>query len=304
MKEKKIKIESDFLADYSSILKKDLIHLGVKFKMNNPDEIIYNFLSVTSRLIPQIERKCFFSKGFQIPVEHEEAIKNIITKLEKGDQMLPYLSKYILNRKYSDRMFIHYGIYHFHLGLTNDKHDKRFIGRTSDLLFAYLDRETNNIYILGVFNHDTNWLNEDLVKIIYENWPDIFSKLVICETLHSGFEKGEREDLRKKNVNTTIKINDKTFLLRNAILTNSFDFTLVVDKERKKDRIKTIEKEIKENLGSFLTTTEYKDIEKAIEDKKVLNIKIREISVINDLVKFNISDKNEEILNFNYYFRP
>lgn len=296
MKKNKIKISSNFIADYSSILKKELICFGVKFKMNTPDDIINNFLSINSRLIPQMKRKCFFPKDWAIPKKHEEAIESIILKLEKGDRIFPHLSTRILHKNYSDKMFIHYGIFHFHLSLKKYNKNKRFFNRTGDLLFAYLDRETNNIYILGIFNHKTKWLDENLIKIIYENWPDIFSKLVICEVPHSGFEKEEREYLRKNNCNSTIQINDKSFLLNKAISTNGANTLLIVEKHHKIKIIKNIEERIKIDIIPNIL----KENSIVLKDTQTLKIKMEKIELKENMLHLKICDEDKSIFNLEY----
>jgi hypothetical protein len=97
----------------------------------------------------------------------------LIDKAESGQDLKPHLSTLIDDPDYPDLMFYDWGIFHFHLG--TNPHPKRqgFVERTGDLLFAIAHSQTARMYLIDIHPHEGGFTNQDLLRILEENWPEI-----------------------------------------------------------------------------------------------------------------------------------
>lgn len=49
-----------------------------------------------------------------------------------------------------------------------------FVNRTGPVLFARFDEQ--NAYLINVWSHG-NWTNQDMIRIIHNNWPESIEDL-------------------------------------------------------------------------------------------------------------------------------
>ena len=130
------------------------------------------------RLIPAQPRRCHVSPELsdsQEAVEHKDALDPIIAKVEAGDDLKPHPSRAVLvghdPKGHTDRdpMLSDYGVHHLHL--STDLESDRFVKRTKELLFAVF--RPGDAYLIGIYQHLTDWAKEDILKTVARNWPDI-----------------------------------------------------------------------------------------------------------------------------------
>jgi hypothetical protein len=108
-----------------------------------------------------------------LPQEITLGLQPLIDKAESGQDLKPHLSTLIDDPDYPDLMFYDWGIFHFHLG--TNPHPKRqgFVERTGDLLFAIAHSQTARMYLIDIHPHEGGFTNQDLLRILEENWPEI-----------------------------------------------------------------------------------------------------------------------------------
>ncbi|MTJ11534.1 hypothetical protein FJR11_02755 [Anabaena sp. UHCC 0187] len=107
--------------------------------------------------------------------EIHNGLQQFIEKAESGQDLKPHISTRINNPDYNDTMFSDWGFFHFHLGTTLDPDPRRygFIQRTNELLFAILAPNSETMYLIDVHPHTGGFINQDLLRIIEENWEEL-----------------------------------------------------------------------------------------------------------------------------------
>lgn len=165
-----------------------------RIKNINPDKIILQYCNLRLRLIKPVPRKIFFSKEFLCPDEHEEALQLLINKIEKGEDLTPYLSKKINDLDSKDYLLNDWGIHHLHLGILEN--DKKISPRTNDLLYVVV--KNDNLYLLQVMNHK-DFVEPNLLKILHNNWPELieFYRYLGASSVPNNLSKDEIASSRK-----------------------------------------------------------------------------------------------------------
>lgn len=199
----------DFRNDWKEHVKNELLLLGFSYDENRDvtDNSI-NLFNLRRRLPKEIPRKVVFSKEFVCPSENKKGLDSLVRKIEKGQCLIPSLSKTISKADYNDATLDDWGIHHFHLG----EHEvSGVIERTKNVAFVIvLDDCALFLQVLAHGKgHSNVWVNTTLIEIIHNNWPNAISHM---KTQVSGSELtfSERSTLRKKNVNVDIKVADGT----------------------------------------------------------------------------------------------
>ena len=199
----------DFRNDWKEHVKNELLLLGFSYDENrNVTDNSINLFNLHRRLPRKTPRKVVFSKEFVCPSENKKGLDSLVRKIEKGQCLIPSLSKSISKADYNDATLDDWGIHHFHLG----EHElSGVIERTKNVAFVFvLDDCALFLQILAHGKgHSNVWVNTTLIEIIHNNWPNAISHM---KTQGSGSElsTSERSTLRKKNVNVDIKVADGT----------------------------------------------------------------------------------------------
>lgn len=194
----------DFLADLERLVGKELSALGFAGKPGDDlDAVLVRYHNVKSRIprraswtvlrSTEISGKLSGNAPATVPQDIEEGLRQFIKKAEKGRDLKPHLSTRIADSDYQDLMFHDWGTYHFHLG--TQPHPKRagFVDRTNELLFAITDPREDTMYLIDIHPHEGAFENQDLMRIIETDWPDILAahKLKGISVEGSGFRSDE-----------------------------------------------------------------------------------------------------------------
>jgi hypothetical protein len=142
-----------------------------------------------------------------LPQEITLGLQQLIEKAESGQDLKPHLSTLIDDPDYPDLMFYDWGIFHFHLG--TNPHPKRqgFVERTHDLLFAIADSHTARMYLIDIHPHHGGFTNQDLLRILEENWPEILAPYTIKRCVRLPYNASDRDidSLRKVGRNPILQ---------------------------------------------------------------------------------------------------
>lgn len=167
----------NFLADFKEIITQELCSLGHPPKDEEDlDTVLTRYLNFSVRIPPTLEWTVKQSKELAnkiIPQEITLGLQQFIEKAKFGQDLKPHLSTKIDNPDYKDLMFYDWGVFHFHLG--TNPHPKRqgFLKRTDDVLFAIAHSDTATMYLIDIHPHTGGFTNQDLLRILEENWPEI-----------------------------------------------------------------------------------------------------------------------------------
>ena len=143
------------------------------------EELLTAYYNATRRIVGAWPRTVHRASGFVVPRDPDQAraLSTIEQKLQKGESVLPYLSRKIRDLSYNDLLFNDWGIHHFHLG-TNIAEDG-FVNRTGPLLYVVLGdtidfygKGNTDAHLLAVMDH-SDFATQELVEILHENWPEL-----------------------------------------------------------------------------------------------------------------------------------
>ena len=119
--------------------------------------------------------------------KYESVILDICLKIERGKDLISYLSRRKKSPLNTDALLESANIHHFHL---NTKH----IG--NELLFAYCDLlSPNEVYLLNIGTHEDFEKISVWYAILFKNWPNLRNKLlgeeflVLVDSKNSSIKK-------------------------------------------------------------------------------------------------------------------
>lgn len=199
----KYKINIDFIRDFTNYIKRNMRKMGYEVEENEKNfDICIKYFNLLKRMIYTKPRKVMISKEFSCPEKVKEGFNLLKSRIEQGEDLKKYLGKEILNLNYNDDLLNDWGIYHFHLGTNLDKDG--FIQRTGPLLFAKFDN--TNAYLIKIMDHG-NWTQQEMIKILYNNWPNSIRKLEGLSSC-SKLNDSDIKKLRKMHMIGINKVND------------------------------------------------------------------------------------------------
>jgi len=155
------------------------------------------YLNLSLRIPPTIVWTVRQSKELPnkiLPQEITLGLQQLIEKAEYGQDLKPHLSTKIDdNPDYQDLMFYDWGIFHFHLGTNPDPKRQGFVERTGDLLFAIAHSPTARMYLIDIHPHQGGFSNQDLLRILEENWPEILDPYTINRGVELPYNASDSE---------------------------------------------------------------------------------------------------------------
>jgi hypothetical protein len=167
----------NFLADFQEIITQDICSLGHPPKDEEDLEtVLTSYLNFSVRIPPTIVWTVNQSQELAnkiIPGEITLGLQEFIEKAESGQDLTPHLSIKINKPGYKDLMFYDWGVFHFHLGTNPHPKHQEFLKRTDDVLFAIAHSDTATMYLINIHPHTGGFTNQDLLRILEENWPEI-----------------------------------------------------------------------------------------------------------------------------------
>ncbi|MEO6862453.1 MAG: hypothetical protein ABI180_13140 [Microcoleus sp.] len=209
----------NFRADFKEIITQELCSLGYPPKDEEDlDTILTRYLNFSVRIPPTIVWTVKQSKELANKIIRQEitlGLQEFIEKAELGQNLKPHLSTQSDNPEYKDLMFYDWGIFHFHLG--TNPHPKRqgFVERTGDLLFAIAHSHTARMYLIDIHPHLGGFTNQDLLRILEENWPEIIEPYALKGVNGLTYNASDSDigSLRKASINSVLQTPGGRFLI-------------------------------------------------------------------------------------------
>lgn len=234
--------------DWFDILKGRLERLGYNITETGIEvsHIYFNFIK--RRILPK-PREIKISKEFKCPKKYEKGLSILKSKITKGEDLTPYLSKKILKVNYNDGLLNDWGIYHLHLG-KEKKGD--FIERTGPLLFVRVDEK--NVYFINIYSHGC-WSNKQIIKIIHNNWPESIEEFRFNYEKDTmiKFTDNDYKNMRKYNINVPVEIgNGVAYMpIGHGYTCSGMSTQIVLMCNRKIRKINAYEAYIKSHIGEI-----------------------------------------------------
>lgn len=201
----------NFIADLQEITAQELSNLGHSTAPGEDlDTILMRYLNVIRRIPPARSWNIKQSKELinkPLSKEIRTGLQQFIKKAESGEDLKPHLSTQIDNPDYKDLMFYDWGVFHFHLGTAPHRKRKGFIKRTDELLFAITDINTATMYLIDIYPHKGGFTNQELLRIIEENWVEILEPYTIKGVVRLTYNASDEDIgiLRNAGINTMLQ---------------------------------------------------------------------------------------------------
>ena len=176
------------------------------------DRALYQYCDMQLRLLEPKPRKVLVSKEFVVPDDAKAEYEYFKSVVEKGENLLPFMSRTIVDAAFKDKMIFDWGLFHFHLSTKVYDKDPRFMDRSEHLLIAYVDQvHDDTMYFLQIRPHISSvWTEQELVRILADNWPDTMETRRIkgAVSLTENVTDEVYKQLRKANINTMVDLHD------------------------------------------------------------------------------------------------
>lgn len=190
-------------------------------------DLLIIYFNWCNRLIPAQPRTVHRSEALNknpLAATLKRDLDILISKIERGDDLTPHLSKRIdigyeskpgskFNRRRDlDLMLNDWQVHHLHVSSVMEP-DGRFVKRDGPLLFAALPPDA--AYLIDIFGHG-DWTREAIMNILIEEWPNsgfVHELKGIVGVSHTPSEK-ERTSLRNAGFSSPfIEHNGKVYMI-------------------------------------------------------------------------------------------
>lgn len=199
-------LEMDLKFDLCSWAYNELVKMG--YKEVEFENALHLYLNAKKRSIPSRPRKVHKSKEFRCPESYEKALANFENKVVEGKSLIPFLSKKVEEASYNDGLLNDWNIQHFHL--TNRFNKEGWAKRSDYEIFAFVT--DFDMYFIQIYPHNKPFLysQQEMIRIIYENWPNLIEKYRIegVSSLQEDFSDEEYNSLRAANISTFVDIGE------------------------------------------------------------------------------------------------
>lgn len=169
------------------------------------EKLRMKYFNFKRRLIQPIPRQVLISNEFVCPPELQKGFDIVKNKLEKGENLIPHLSKGLTDLDYNDSLLNDWNIYHLHLGESLETSGSGFIQRTGPVLFLRIDND--KALLINILCHGS-WTKQQMVKVIHENWPQSIESYRLKDVI--GLSSIPTDDdiklMRKVGINSAIEI--------------------------------------------------------------------------------------------------
>lgn len=200
-------IDVDFKRDWVNYLRTSALPaFNLEYKESGtPLQNTIRYLNAQRRRIPEIKpRTIHESRELAIPLEFRPDYKKLVTIIQNGGDLKPYLSRQILKGGRSDKndgLLNSWGIHHLHFHPDENN---------NEILFCVITE--SDVYMISVLPHK-DWVNTRLLQILHDNWPALLGDAKRSGLLPEVFSAGERSSLREYNANFPITVDDGTVYL-------------------------------------------------------------------------------------------
>jgi hypothetical protein len=210
-----IEMKINLLADLREQVTQDLLRLGCTLPENEPaDQLLKRWFDYRDRTISPVPRQIFESPQFaesrsKLSIEEKAALRSIIAKLERGQDVTGHLSKAILDAEKPDLLMADWHIHHIHVGDRKKSPNDLFFERADHLIFAIVN--STGAYLINIYPHEKeNWSKSDLLKIVEQAWPDLLKPYQFVGKLEPNVAVSDeqRAELRKAGVYVPTAIGD------------------------------------------------------------------------------------------------
>lgn len=239
----------EILSDYKDYCHQKLISEFGSYDTSQYDSI-YLYQRYKCRIIDVRPRQVLEPQNFTIPSNYSTAYQAIVSDITDGKPLKKYQSRNLKKLDYDDDMLSHWNIQHFHLGEVLESDG--FMKRSGDLLFIHFTK--SKAHIVGIFSHG-DWCDLDIIEILHKNWPSQLNEYK-TENTSQVLSEAEIKTLRKRNINSTITVQDGTEYISPGIgvTSNGVSISATMNSQRVIAMFENAFQAIKDNISHILSS--------------------------------------------------
>lgn len=283
-------IEMDLCSDMENIAASLLIKQGYNEKdvalLSDPLKTLFehNMLNISIS-----KRRIVYSNEFRCPSKCKKALDFITKKIERGEDINPFLSKRQDRADAKDELLFDWGIYHLHLVDTYDGIGRS--KRSNYLLFFRCDDST--MYFIQIYKHNpAPFAKGELQRIVIHNWPHLLAPVAPIEaSLTEPITDDVRKVLRKKHGMSFFELDGKLYFPPGGgYMSDGSSFFVVRHADYCWDSVKLFEKRLLLNISAIRKAIDeliYPDIAKDDLKFKLLQVNLTKLIVceMSNLIK-------------------
>jgi hypothetical protein len=171
-------------------------------------DLVLSFANWLERIPDPIPRKIYKCKHFSCPPQYRAGLTLLEKDIINGENLLPYLSRQVIDPKKNDRMLFNLGIIHFHLGLMPAEKNKKFVKGGNDILYGFINDQS--CYFIAIDKHG-RWDDEKLLEMLNNDFPEVLKPWKLNDISPARFSDADKTVLRSKNVNFLVTINNEAY---------------------------------------------------------------------------------------------
>jgi hypothetical protein len=252
----------NLLDDLKGILRKQLTDYGVKWSAGeNAEQLLLKVLNFESKTITATPRTVRLSPEFQkararLSAKQERALKEIIQKFSRGEDVNAHLSKASKNATKPDPLLTHWGIHHIHISNWKKNAGDYFYARTGPLIFAVVG--SKDVCFLGIYRHGTRyptaWTRRKLLQTINKNWPGLMDCAEAKGATDLSVHPTNQQliPLRKSNINVATKVDGRIIMaLGGGVMSDGTPLRHKMKAMKTIKGIKQLEKHVESNRSAI-----------------------------------------------------
>lgn len=204
-----MEVQFQIVGDYAQIIRERLRVWGYEEcsidSIKDDYSLVLAYFTAMRRMVPMVQRTVYKPEGFVCPQKYRGAVAEIEKKIERGENLNPYLSRQLPKLKANDALLNDWGIQHLHLGsdvITKEGKTKGMMKGTPELLYVYFDEKAAYFIVIGDHN---SFGDQDLLQVLRDNWPDVLEEYRnprIKSVIPGDLTSKQRDQLRRAGYNT------------------------------------------------------------------------------------------------------
>ena len=215
----RLDVTNTLFADFVDLCHHELVNARYTIDPSeSSDAIALNYFRVQHRRIQAKPRRVRVAKDFVCPPYSQSAFDTLRLKAETGDDLGLHQHKDFGKADFDDSLLNDWGIHHLHLSTVMRG---QFVERSGPLLFARIT--DNEFYCIKIMMHGRGhnpWPRQELLEIIYQNWPHSIGDYQLKDSpagMVVGLEDSRTDEeiaqLRKAGINVPTQRQDGTIHL-------------------------------------------------------------------------------------------
>ena len=193
-------MNSNLLDQLNNILRQNFIVEGIDFCTDSC--LILQYLNFLERRIPEKTRNCLQTSIFKeelqkLPTDLQKGFSKLKKAIENGENLNKYQSTKIDISSYTDKLYLHEQLIHFHLKPEMYPKNPKFIDRSNNMAIVFINSEKVIFIKIKVHGGDT-WTSNEYIKILDKEFPQDIRNKKLIGIKPDNYTKDEINNLRNK----------------------------------------------------------------------------------------------------------